>query len=54
MGYLHSFGLMAGIYVAVFLIGVPLFWFGKRVRRASFRWKIMAYLDWNDDRETGE
>lgn len=54
MGYQNAFGLMAGIYVAVFLCGIPLYIYGRSIRKATFRWRIVRYLHWHDDREVGE
>jgi hypothetical protein len=54
MGYRNSFGTMAGIYLGVFLFGIPLYIWGRKVRRSSMNWRITHAIHWHEDRETGE
>jgi len=42
-GYGGAFGAMAGIQAALTLLGVPLWYFGKQLRRKSGGWKIILY-----------
>jgi hypothetical protein len=41
MGYQNAFGTMAGIQVGVILFGVPLYYFGKRIKHKSANWKVI-------------
>jgi len=54
MGPINAFGSMAGIFEAVTLLAIPLFFYGKRVRLASMRWRVMRFVVWDEDREIGE
>lgn len=46
---------MAGISGAVILFWVPLYIFGKRIRRITWRWGfIKRFAHWDEDREVGE
>lgn len=40
-GYVNAFGAQAGIYVAIMSLAVPVVVFGKRLRHASARWKVI-------------
>jgi len=40
-GYPGAFGAMAGIQGGLMLLGLPLWYFGKRIRHASGGWKII-------------
>lgn len=42
-GYERTFGAMAGIYTAIMLLGVPLWYWGKRIRHATSKWKIIMW-----------
>lgn len=53
-GYQNAFGAMAGIAAIVIIMGGPLFVWGKRVRQATWEWKVISYIRWSDDREVGE
>ncbi|KAF6813337.1 hypothetical protein CSOJ01_04681 [Colletotrichum sojae] len=53
-GYVNAFGAMAGIATAVLVMWVPLFVWGKAIRHASWRWPIVSYVHWSEDREVGE
>jgi MFS family permease len=53
-GYSVAYGEMAAISGGVLLFWIPLFIWGKRIRKATFRWKIMKYVQWDMDREVGE
>jgi MFS family permease len=54
VGYQNAYGTMAGISVAVLLFFIPLYFFGKRIRHASWHWSIVKYVHWDMDREVGE
>jgi hypothetical protein len=46
---------MAGISGAVLLMWVPLFFWGRKVRHTTFKWRIIQNLmQWDKDREVGE
>lgn len=53
-GYMDAFGAMAGISVAVLILWIPLYVWGKDIRHASWRWPILSYIHWEEDREVGE
>ncbi|KAK7514488.1 major facilitator superfamily domain-containing protein [Phyllosticta citriasiana] len=54
-GYERAFGAMAGICGAVILGFVPLYFYGKRIRHATWKWRIVRSLvHWDQDREVGE
>lgn len=53
-GFLNATGAMAGILGAVILGGVPIYIWGKQIRHATLRWKVMGIVRWNEDREAGE
>ncbi|KAK9776910.1 putative Major facilitator superfamily (MFS) profile domain-containing protein [Seiridium cardinale] len=53
-GYLNAFGAMAGIAAAVLLFWIPLYIWGKAIRHATWNWKMLSYIRWEDDREVGE
>ncbi|SPO25647.1 related to HOL1 protein (member of major facilitator superfamily) [Ustilago trichophora] len=50
-GYLDSFGEMAAISGSAFLIAIPMYIWGKRIRQASLNWKVFGLLRWNADRD---
>ncbi|RDW95366.1 MFS general substrate transporter-27 [Coleophoma crateriformis] len=50
-GYANAFGAMAGISVAVILCAIPLYIWGKALRRSSAHWGIMRFVHWDDDRQ---
>jgi hypothetical protein len=54
VGYQNAYGSMAGIAAAVLLCWVPMYIWGKRIRHATWRWRITRFVKWNDDRFTGE
>ncbi|KFY88795.1 hypothetical protein V498_06655 [Pseudogymnoascus sp. VKM F-4517 (FW-2822)] len=54
VGYLNAYGTMAGISVAVLLCGMPLYFFGKKIRHVSWNWSAVKMVHWDDDREVGE
>ncbi|KAM0807165.1 putative Major facilitator superfamily (MFS) profile domain-containing protein [Seiridium cardinale] len=53
-GYLNAYGAMAGIAAAVLLFWIPLYIWGKAIRHATWNWKMLSYIRWEDDREVGE
>lgn len=54
VGYQNSYGAMAGISAAVIVGWIPLYFWGRRVRHATWQWSIVSFIHWNDDREVGE
>ena len=40
-GYAGAFGAMAGIQFALVFLGLPLWYFGKKLRHISGGWKII-------------
>jgi hypothetical protein len=40
-GYQNAFGAMAGIQVGVMLFCLPLWYYGKQIRKASMKWKVI-------------
>lgn len=53
-GYVNAYGAMAGISAAVLIFWVPLYIWGKRVRHATWHWRVTSYVHWDEDREVGE
>ena len=43
-GYKRLYGTMAGIEYAVILLGLPLWYFGKKIRHITASWKIILRL----------
>ena len=41
VGYIKTFGTQAGLYVALLLLGVPLYFMGEKIRHVSARWRII-------------
>ncbi|KAM5349872.1 hypothetical protein ACJ41O_006377 [Fusarium nematophilum] len=54
-GYARAFGAMAGISGATMMFWVVLYFFGKRIRHATWHWGFIRRLaHWHEDREVGE
>ncbi|KAK5663370.1 hypothetical protein OQA88_3798 [Cercophora sp. LCS_1] len=53
-GYQNAFGAMAGISALVIALQIPLFFWGKKIRYVTWKWKVISYIHWSDDREVGE
>lgn len=54
-GYLKSYGAMAGISGGIIVLGVPFFFWGKKIRRVSWQWALVRkFVHWDIDREVGE
>ncbi|KAK7538432.1 major facilitator superfamily domain-containing protein [Phyllosticta citribraziliensis] len=54
-GYERAFGAMAGITGAVILGFIPFYFYGKRIRHATWKWRIVrSCVHWDQDREVGE
>jgi hypothetical protein len=54
-GYGRAFGEMAGIMGIVLLGAVPFYFFGKPLRKMSWKWPIVRTIaHWDVDREVGE
>lgn len=53
-GYAGAFAAMAAITFVVFAGWIPMYIWGKRLRHATYEWRIMRAVHWNADRETGE
>jgi hypothetical protein len=50
-GYLNAYGAMVGISSAVLLFWVVLYVWGKRIRHATWNWRLISYVHWDEDRE---
>ena len=53
-GYTTTFGSLAGIQVAILIMWIPLYIWGKKIRHATLNWGVMKGVKWADDREVGE
>ena len=53
-GYAGAFSIMAGISFVILALWIPLYIWGKRIRLASLKWRVMRLVSWSEDRETGE
>lgn len=42
-GYSGAFGTTAAIYFFVVLLGFPLWYWGKKIRHATAKWKIIMW-----------
>jgi hypothetical protein len=42
-GYAGTFGALAGMQFGVVLLGLPLWYFGKQIRHATAKWKIIMW-----------
>lgn len=54
LGHAKAFGTMAAISGTVLFMAIPFYFFGKRIRHHSVKWKVVRMLYWDDDREVGE
>jgi hypothetical protein len=54
VGYQSAYGSMAAIAAAVLVFWIPLFFWGKTIRHATWHWPVLSYIQWADDREVGE
>ncbi|KAK5686541.1 hypothetical protein LTS10_002661 [Elasticomyces elasticus] len=53
-GYAGAFGTMAAICFVGVGLWIPLYIWGGRIRRAAFKWRAMALVHWDADRDVGE
>lgn len=54
-GYLNAYGAMAGISGGLIVLGVPFFFWGARIRSATWHWApVRKFVHWDEDREVGE
>ena len=53
-GYLSAYGTMAAISAVVLMGWIPLYLWGKQIRHVTWRWRVVSYIHWSDDREVGE
>lgn len=53
-GYAGAFAVMAAICFVVFAGWIPMYFWGKRLRHATYDWRLMRSVHWHVDRETGE
>ncbi|KAL7818083.1 major facilitator superfamily domain-containing protein [Trichoderma aethiopicum] len=53
-GYQDGFGAMAGIAGAVLILWIPLYFWGKQIRHNSWKWRVISFVHWDNDREVGE
>jgi len=42
-GYKKTFSTMGGIEFAIILMGLPLWYFGKQIRRKTGTWKVILW-----------
>jgi hypothetical protein len=40
-GYAAAFGTMVGVHCGILLFGIPLWYYGKRIRQATAGWKLI-------------
>lgn len=45
---------MAGFSFIILALWVPLYIWGKQIRHATLKGRVMRYVHWDVDRETGE
>jgi hypothetical protein len=45
---------MAALSFVILAMWIPLYIWGKRIRRATLKGRVMRYVHWAVDRETGE
>lgn len=50
-GYSHAFGEMAAISGGAFLLVLPFYIWGRRIRQTSLKWKVFRAIQWNSDRD---
>ncbi|KAJ6142440.1 hypothetical protein N7471_001893 [Penicillium samsonianum] len=53
-GYAGAFGAMAAFSFVVLALWIPLYIWGKQIRHATLKGRVMRHVHWNADRETGE
>ncbi|CEL11552.1 hypothetical protein ASPCAL14653 [Aspergillus calidoustus] len=53
-GYAGAFATMASFSFFILALWIPLYVWGKRVRHATLKWRIMKLAHWAADREMGE
>jgi hypothetical protein len=53
-GYAGAFGAMAAFSFVILALWVPLYVWGKRIRHATLKGRVMRLVHWDSDRETGE
>ncbi|KAJ5883231.1 uncharacterized protein N7473_010117 [Penicillium subrubescens] len=53
-GYAGAFGAMAGFSFIILALWIPLYIWGKQIRHATLKGRVMRYVHWDLDRETGE
>ena len=47
--------MQMGAISGVILLGwIPFYIWGKRIRHATWKWKVAQYAHWGKDREVGE
>ncbi|GAP83480.1 putative MFS transporter [Rosellinia necatrix] len=54
VGYLTAYGTMAAIAAGVLLLWIPLYFWGSSLRQRTWRWRLISYIHWTNDREVGE
>lgn len=52
-GYSLAFGEMSILAFVLIGCGIPLFWFGRRIRHASLKWRVVSFVHWENDRNVG-
>ncbi|CUM55113.1 uncharacterized protein AC631_03445 [Debaryomyces fabryi] len=53
-GYAKAYGEMAAIAGILFVLSIPIYIWGKKMRETTHNWRILKFIKWKDDREVGE
>lgn len=53
-GYGIAYGEMAAISGGCLLFSIPIYIWGRQIRFASMKWKVVQFINWDNDREVGE
>ncbi|KAJ6103434.1 hypothetical protein N7486_005861 [Penicillium sp. IBT 16267x] len=53
-GYAIAYGEMAAISGGCLLFSIPMYIWGKQMRLASMKWRVVQFINWDNDREVGE
>ncbi|CZR69982.1 related to HOL1 protein (member of major facilitator superfamily) [Phialocephala subalpina] len=53
-GYAGAFAAMASFSFVILALWIPIYIWGKQIRRATFKWRVVQLAHWDADRETGE
>jgi hypothetical protein len=53
-GYGVAYGEMAAISGGCLLFSIPMYFWGKKIRIATAKLRVLSFVSWDDDREVGE